>query len=124
LLLNPEEVKVDDYFAAEPYDNLAMRVPAAWRTVKRPFIFKFTLPVLEASELLRLLAKENITAASIYPSYDGVVQAMNETREWPDSNMWPRTPQAKAAGAYHQDLLPASASKSSPEGRQKKRPGA
>jgi len=121
LLLNPDEVKVDDYFAAEPYDNLAMRVPPGWRTAVRPFIFKFTLPVLEASELLRLLAKENVTAASIFPSYDGVVQAMNEMREWPDSKLWRRSPQAKAAAAYHKDLLPGSASGLPTPGRRKEK---
>jgi hypothetical protein len=105
LLLNPEEVKIDDYFAVEPYDTLAMRVPAAWRAIQRPFIFKFTLPVLEASELLRLLAKENVTAASIFPSYDGVVQAMNETRKWPDLAEWTHSPQAASAAAYQERLL-------------------
>jgi hypothetical protein len=97
LLLNPESVKLDDYFAVEPYDQLAMRVPAEWRAIERPFLFRFTLPITEASELLRLLAKEHVTAASIYPSYDGVVQAMNETREWPDLNLWSKSEHSSVA---------------------------
>lgn len=105
LLLNPEDVKIEDYFAADPYDTLAMRVPEAWRPIERPFMFKFTLPVLEASELLRLLAKENITAASIFPSYDGVVQAMSETREWPEIGSWSKSSNAAAAAVYHETLL-------------------
>lgn len=80
LLLNPEEVRIDDHFAAEPYDRLAMRVFPASR-YRTPTIAKLTLPLAESLDLLRLLAKENVTAASVFPSYDGVVRAINEGRD-------------------------------------------
>lgn len=82
LLLGPQEVRLDDYFVPEPYDRLAIRAYRRSRTLELPLFLKFTMPVLEAAELLRLLAKENVTAATVFPSYDGVVEAINETRAW------------------------------------------
>ncbi len=38
----------------------------------------FTLPVTEARELMRLLAKERVTAAKLFPGYAGVVRALKE----------------------------------------------
>ncbi len=44
----------------------------------------FTLAASEAPKLLRLLSYEGVTAASVYPGYEGVVQAMAERSLWDD----------------------------------------
>jgi hypothetical protein len=44
-------------------------------------LYLFTLPTGEASRALRLLAKAGVTAATLFPGYAGVVQAMREQRE-------------------------------------------
>jgi hypothetical protein len=40
---------------------------------------KFTLPTAEAQALMKRLAMEEVTAATIWPSYDGVVTRLKET---------------------------------------------
>ncbi len=47
---------------------------------KRDALFLFTLPTEEASRALRLLAKADVTAATLFPGYSGVVRAMHEGR--------------------------------------------
>lgn len=42
----------------------------------------FTLEATEAPKLLRLLSYEGVTAATIYPGYEGVVRAMEERSLW------------------------------------------
>ena len=53
-----------------------------------PIMYRFTLPVDESGKLLWLLAKEGVTAASIFPGYGGVAQAIKEQLLWerPGSN--------------------------------------
>lgn len=48
-------------------------------------ILKFTLPASEASSLLRLLAKWNISAATLFPGYKGCADAFHEQRHWTSS---------------------------------------
>lgn len=43
---------------------------------------KFTLPISEASELLRLLAKLDITPSSIYPGYQSITQDLQMHNLW------------------------------------------
>ena len=47
-----------------------------------PALRRLALPVEEAPKLLRLLADEGITGASMYPGADGVVKAMREEALW------------------------------------------
>jgi hypothetical protein len=47
-----------------------------------PAFWKFTLPHTEAPTLLRLLALDGISAATIFPSYAGVVSALRERPLW------------------------------------------
>lgn len=47
-----------------------------------PVLVKMLLPSLEAPRLLRLLASEGTTAASVWPSCDGVVKAISERQLW------------------------------------------
>lgn len=43
---------------------------------------EITLPVSQAPRLLRLLSYEGVTRASLFPSIDGVVQALGQKRLW------------------------------------------
>lgn len=59
--------------------------------IKRPGIAslkRISLHASEAPKLLRLLAYEGITGASMFPGADGVVRAMREERLW---DMWGAT---------------------------------
>jgi hypothetical protein len=44
----------------------------------------FTLPIAQSGRLLKLLAREGVTAASVLPGYDGVVEAVRERELWID----------------------------------------
>ncbi len=50
--------------------------------VPRPLMRCCCLPVTESPKLLRLLAYEGITGATMFPGYDGVVRAMLEEALW------------------------------------------
>jgi FRG domain len=45
-------------------------------------MYHFTLPIIEAPKLLRLLALEGISASSLFPGYGGVVKALREESLW------------------------------------------
>jgi hypothetical protein len=47
-----------------------------------PFARRVTLPHTEARRLLRLLGEAGISAASVYPDYDGIVLGHQERRFW------------------------------------------
>ncbi|WP_437332946.1 FRG domain-containing protein [Sorangium sp. So ce394] len=47
-----------------------------------PFMQKIVLPTKEAPRLLRLLAYHRIHAASLFPGYAGVAQAITESQLW------------------------------------------
>jgi hypothetical protein len=80
----------DDLVDRTPLDVLADEL-------KPPLVlFQFTLPISEAPSLLRLLALEGISAATIFPGYGGVVKALREEALWdfrPSefSGEWPST---------------------------------
>jgi hypothetical protein len=48
------------------------------KSLKPAGLIKFTLPASQALRVLKLLAKHNVTAASLFPGYAGVVKAMIE----------------------------------------------
>jgi len=48
----------------------------------KTILYKITLPYFQAPALLRRLATEGISAASIYPGYDGVLKSLQETTMW------------------------------------------
>lgn len=54
------------------------------------FARKLSVPRSEASELIRLLASERITAATLFPGVRGVVEGMREARRYaiPDHDFW------------------------------------
>ena len=45
-------------------------------------LLQFTLPIRESPRLLRLLALEGISAATLFPGYGGVVKALEEETLW------------------------------------------
>ena len=67
--------------------NLADRsdfVPmlAGDRGRRLPSLVKFTVPASEAPEVLRIVAKLNVTAATIHPGFQGAVRAIQESYVW------------------------------------------
>lgn len=68
-----------------PFDELVEKI---YKTINsrltRPDhkpIRLFTLPCSQARHLLRILADEDVTAAKLFPGYDGVVKSLKEGRE-------------------------------------------
>lgn len=57
-----------------------------WGIAERPFR-KFVLPSKHAPELVRNLANERISAATIFPGYAGVYESLVEHRYW-DKRPW------------------------------------
>jgi hypothetical protein len=51
-----------------------------------PVIAHLTLRVQEANKLLRLLNKEQINSATLYPGYKGVVESLDEREFWDNPN--------------------------------------
>ena len=50
--------------------------------ILRPIMRHLLLPQREAPKLLRLLANEGVTGATMYPGYDGVVRGLREEALW------------------------------------------
>jgi hypothetical protein len=55
---------------------------AAGKLIASCKLRKFTLPTLESSELLRLLAKLDITPSSIYPGFHSIISDMENRIRW------------------------------------------
>jgi hypothetical protein len=55
---------------------------------KKEFILlkKLTLPKTEAPALLKILADEGVSAASVFPGYDGVAEAVFERGLWDENS--------------------------------------
>jgi hypothetical protein len=74
--------------AARPYRYLSYDAIMAERSVRKEElpreIRKFTLPVSEARELMRLVAAHDIDAASLFPGYAGVAESIIERDLWLD----------------------------------------
>lgn len=73
----------------EPLDQVvlshASRHDPSWyegRPELRPAMRRLALPLQEAPRLLRLLADENISAATTFPGLEGAVKGLEERRLW------------------------------------------
>jgi hypothetical protein len=82
----------------EPYDDPGVETIVARRGDDGPELRRLTLPRTQAPTLLRLLANEGISGASMFPGADGVVRAMREESWWdrpvqhaPRATPWSRT---------------------------------
>jgi hypothetical protein len=67
--------------ATEPVDRRPLDVIIAERSSAQ-MLLHFTLPIDQAPVLLRLLAKEGVSGASLFPGYAGVAEGMQEERHW------------------------------------------
>ena len=67
--------------AAEPVDRRPLDAIVAERPSAQ-VLLHFTLPIDESPVLLRLLAKEGVSGASLFPGYAGVAAGMHEERYW------------------------------------------
>jgi hypothetical protein len=67
--------------ATEPVDRRPLDAIIAERPSAQ-MLLHFTLPIDHAPVLLRLLAKEGVSAASLFPGYAGVDKSMQEERYW------------------------------------------
>lgn len=74
---------------ADPMDVPSLEQFLLGRRTKEsvPTPQRMLLPVSEAPRLLRLLAYERITGASMFPGADGVVKSMRERALWDDSSV-------------------------------------
>jgi hypothetical protein len=67
----------------KPFDEmLAHHVGKDWPELLNCSLQKFTLPISEASHLLFLLAKMDITPSSIYPGYQSIVDDLKTRNIW------------------------------------------
>lgn len=65
----------------EPVDRRPLDVIIAERPSAQTLLH-FTLPIDQAAPLLRLLAKEGVSGAALFPGYGGVVAGIHEERFW------------------------------------------
>ena len=64
-----------------PLDEAIENDPFVKSTFREsPILYHFTVPAGEARRLLWLLAKEGVTAATLFPGYDGAAKALAERR--------------------------------------------
>lgn len=61
----------------EPFDSALQRAHATMIDEMK-ILFKLVLPVSEAESLLQLLAKHDVSGATLFPGFDGVTKAMRE----------------------------------------------
>jgi hypothetical protein len=89
-LLNPRYTKESesDYPSFDEFfENLAKKAENREHSDADKLILscklrKFTLPVSESSELLRLLAKLDITPSAIYPGYHSILSDLQNQNRW------------------------------------------
>ena len=87
----------------QPYRYLAYDAIIAERAAKKTelprVIRKFTLPVSQAAELMRLVASQGVDAASMFPGYAGVAESLMERDLWLDPTSQEPESTARRAGA-------------------------
>ncbi len=52
------------------------------KLIGRPVMRRITVPQSEAAKLLRLVAHEGVTGATMFPGYEGVIRALREDGLW------------------------------------------
>jgi hypothetical protein len=65
-----------------PFDEL-LALSAEEQPFEHPVLYKLTLPRSEAGALLKWLAHEAVTGASLFPGLDGVARDVRDRRRWP-----------------------------------------
>jgi hypothetical protein len=77
------ERTVDEHLQA-----LFARSPEGYLGVRPPLMYRASLDRSQAPRLLRLLADEGVTGATVFPGYEGVVKAMREEGWWRANKGW------------------------------------
>lgn len=76
-----EGVGLDSVLAARMADP-ELQILGGRGVEKNPVMWKLTLPHAEAPRLLKILALDGVSAASVFPGYAGVVRSLEEQRRW------------------------------------------
>ena len=77
-----EYVLAVDKFILKLVHSETERLSKAPPTLQPPFMWRFSLPTVEAPRLLRLLSYEGVTGAAMFPGCDGVAKALREQGLW------------------------------------------
>jgi hypothetical protein len=75
-LYRPPSIDPDGLVDRRPFDEIVRESRSS------QLMFHFTLPIDEAPRLVRLLAKEGVSGATLFPGYAGVVAGMREEQYW------------------------------------------
>jgi hypothetical protein len=79
----PIEVNLSGCVDRRPQDELLQELVAGAKDPDcQPGLYHLTLPVSESLTLLRLLAIDGVSAATLFPGYSGVVEALSEEQYW------------------------------------------
>jgi hypothetical protein len=79
----PSEVNLSGPVDRRPQDELLRELLAGAKDPDcQPSFYHFTLPASESLKLLRLLAIDGVSAATLFPGYSGVVEALSEQQYW------------------------------------------
>jgi hypothetical protein len=63
--------------------NQAKKLKPDFQYLAEPAFWKFLLPTTFAGRLLKLLAMEDVHAASLFPGFSGVALHLKQRRQWP-----------------------------------------
>lgn len=74
--------KPADIVRRDPFDHALQQAHASAMEDYEKALYKITLPSAEAESLLQLLARHGVTAATLFPGFDGVARAMREEDRW------------------------------------------
>jgi hypothetical protein len=74
--------KMSDPVSLVSVDDLVLKT-AVESGFELPMMYKLTLPRSEAGTLLKWLAHEPITGATLFPGLDGVARDVRDRRRWP-----------------------------------------
>ncbi|MBI1259300.1 MAG: FRG domain-containing protein [Chloroflexi bacterium] len=76
----------DDYFYGDSSWPRLEVLPELYDVEAAQYPCKFTLPVGQVAELLRLLSLENVSRAHLMPSFDNVVRTLKTKWQWTSSS--------------------------------------
>ena len=79
-----ENLVKNDFYRKVSVRSVNTLVEKKWKATKsaKPVMVHITLPVGEASKLIRLLNQVQINSATLFPGYQGVAEALYERKYW------------------------------------------
>ena len=78
----PQVIRAGGKADIQPLDEIVCNSSKNPLANVAPVMFHFTVPATEACKILWLVAKEGISAASLFPGYDGVARSLEERTFW------------------------------------------